>query len=371
MNRRNSNLELLRIMAMFLIAVHHLGVHSGLECYTGNSTINGLWLLLLQQGGKIGVDIFILIMGYFQIMSEKLNIKRIAGLWLVMSFYSLIPSFFQLTVDNTLLNLRSILLIVANTLFPIGRNIWWFMTTYFLVLLLSPYLNKLLRSLKKTEYRKMITVFLILWCVIPSVFPLSYNFSDLGWFVLLYSIAGYVRLFPPKTKHTNSYLKFAVIFYFLNFLFLSILYIGGIYIPFLHIRIENGLLSRYYQENIILPFLVALMAFLYFSQRKDYFNSRINKIAGAMAGVYLIHDNGIVRPFIWQHIVCASAWFNSPWFIVYTALAAIFVFAACTGIELLRQVLLGPLFSKASDVIKDFAEHILHSSYLSKLFESL
>lgn len=356
---------------MFLIVVHHLGVHSGLEYYAGNSTVNELCLILLQQGGKIGVDIFILIMGYFQVMSEKLNIKRVAGLWLMMSFYSLIPSFIQLAAESTLLNLRSILLIGECTLFPIGRNIWWFMTTYFMVLLLSPYLNKLLRSLKKTEYRKMMTVFLILWCVIPSAFPLSYNFTDLGWFVLLYSVAGYVRLFTPKTKQKNRYLKLAFIFYFLNFLILSILYIGGIYFPFLHIRIENGMLSRYYQENIILPFLVALMVFLYFSQRKDYFNPRINRIAGAMAGVYLIHDNGIVRPFIWEHIVCAETWFNSPWFIFYTALAAIFVFAACTGIELLRQVLLGPLFSKTSDVIADFVEHILHNGYVSRLFESL
>lgn len=316
------------------------------------------------------MNIFILISGYFQIKSEKLNIKRLVGLWLVMSFYVLVPMIINLISKDTIFRIRSLALLFLRTLFPIGTNFWWFMTSYFMLSLISPFLNRLLRSLSKADYKKLIIILMLFWCVIPTLLPLlSYDFSTLGWFVLVYSVAGYIRLYPPHPNRKVSWRTLSIILYFLNFIFLVALYMAGKYIPFIHNLVRDKVISRYFQAQALLIFLTALAIFISFSQAAPKESTMINKIAGAMTGVYLIHDGAIVKPFIWMNIVHAGSMINSPWFIPYTALAAILVFIACTGIELLRQAVLGPLFQKVSDKIACFIERIYRSQWLSTFVE--
>ena len=68
MVKRNSNIELLRLVAMAFITVHHFaiwGYFIGNEVHTVQP--NTVWLQFLEIFGKIGVDLFILITGYFAI----------------------------------------------------------------------------------------------------------------------------------------------------------------------------------------------------------------------------------------------------------------------------------------------------------------
>lgn len=68
MVKRNSNIELLRLIAMAFITVHHFaiwGYFIGKEVHTVQP--NTVWLQFLEIFGKIGVDLFILITGYFAI----------------------------------------------------------------------------------------------------------------------------------------------------------------------------------------------------------------------------------------------------------------------------------------------------------------
>lgn len=87
--QRDSGLELLRIAAMLLIVCHHFSVHSALPLgggYTGSHPFNVLWAQWLAFGGKLGVDIFVMISGYF-LITKCAHIKSILRLILTTAFY--------------------------------------------------------------------------------------------------------------------------------------------------------------------------------------------------------------------------------------------------------------------------------------------
>ena len=61
--KRKSNFELLRILAMLRIIGHHFSVHGDAVFATDVLTVNRLWMQCIEIGGKLGVNIFVLISG--------------------------------------------------------------------------------------------------------------------------------------------------------------------------------------------------------------------------------------------------------------------------------------------------------------------
>ena len=84
---RQSNIELLRIVAMVMIVASHFGVHGGFN-YGEEISLNSVWITFFGSGGKLGVDIFMLISGYFAVMSTRFRFSRVLRLWLQGFFYA-------------------------------------------------------------------------------------------------------------------------------------------------------------------------------------------------------------------------------------------------------------------------------------------
>ena len=61
---RNSSFELLRITSMLLIVAHHFVVHGKFDL-TASFSKNIFFLQSLSMFGKLGVNLFVLISGYF------------------------------------------------------------------------------------------------------------------------------------------------------------------------------------------------------------------------------------------------------------------------------------------------------------------
>ena len=64
---RNTSIELLRIISMIMIMFHHFAYHGNFEWNFNEVTLPHLWYDFILMGGKVGVDIFVLISGYFLI----------------------------------------------------------------------------------------------------------------------------------------------------------------------------------------------------------------------------------------------------------------------------------------------------------------
>lgn len=194
---RKSNFELLRIICMALIVMHHLAVHSNI---TGEvSKFNSLFLNMFTAVGKIAVNVYVLISGYF-LINGKFNFSKFINLVLEAVFFSVLLYFASCKVDLKEFKYEDLIYCV----FPISTRRYWFMQMYVFLYMLSPFLNKLLKKIGETEYLIMLLALLFIQVQMPysnnSFFTdtlLSrYQIAELLWFITLYAIAGYIRLYP-------------------------------------------------------------------------------------------------------------------------------------------------------------------------------
>ena len=226
---RNSNIELLRIIAMIFIVAHHFVVHGGFSFPTAEFSINKLWIQLIQLGGKIGVDIFVLISGYFLIKTKDLKISKILKFWLQVFTYSFIIYIIFGLCGLTTFNLKDFIY----ACFPITFNHWWFASTYFVLYLIFPFLNKLFISFDKKTYQKFLIISTLCWCLIPTFTNSPFQSNNLVWFVYLYALAGYIHLYWNKIKISGKkFICLAIIATILTYLSCVFFDLMGLKFPF-------------------------------------------------------------------------------------------------------------------------------------------
>lgn len=329
---RQSNIELLRIIAMLLIIICHFSTHGGFQFPSGELTVNRLWTQCLTFGGNLGVDIFVLISGYFLIGSAAFRTDKALKLALQILTYSvLFLAVFTLAGANPY-GIR----MVINCFFPITYSGWWFASIYFVLYLISPYLNKLLRGLDKQDHQKMLALLTVCWCIIPTVSGSAYGSSYLLWFSYLYAVSAYIRLhvetiaIGPRAAFLGALaaaLTAGVAFVISDLLETKIPSAANLAVYVIHMQRLPTVLT-------------ALFLFLGFLQI-DIGRSRVvNRISSATFGVYLIHENNFVRPFLWGTLFRNASFAHSPVLIPYSLMAALLVFLCCTLIELFRMAVL-------------------------------
>lgn len=190
---RNSSIELLRIISMVMIVGCHFATHGGFSFSSENITIPRLWWYVLEMGGNLGVDVFVLISGYFLVTDSGslFNFKRVLKFWVQVFTYSAV-----IYIVSGISGISEFGVVSGiKTVFPITFELWWFASAYFVLYLIHPFINIFLRRLNQEEYRNLLVILLILWCVIPTFTDTDYQSNYLVWFAAVYCTAGYVRLY--------------------------------------------------------------------------------------------------------------------------------------------------------------------------------
>ncbi len=348
---RRSGPELLRIFAMLLIVFHHFAVHSGFGFAYDSVSFNRLWVQFLEMGGKIGVDLFVLISGYFLVSTKGARLSKLLQLWLQVFFYSLLL-FIIFSIAGKV-DFSGSTLWAACT--PVLHDTWWFFSTYFVLYLLSPFLNRLARSLGRTSYHVLLGILLVLWCVAPTFWQVSTQYSALAWFVTLYLLAGYLRLHLNTDRIRGGIcLAMGGAGMVLHLLFVLI---RDWYV---HAHPSSTLFPTLYYDMQMLPtVLISVLFFLGFLQLRIRQNRVVNLIASAMFGVYLIHDHPLVRTFLWRDLFACASFQEKAVLSPYSLGICILVFTVCCGIELLRKYglerfYLGPIRKLASSLESRF-----------------
>lgn len=352
---RKSNIELLRIISMIMIIAHHIAVHSGFDFASGSVTLNELWILFLRIGGKIGVNVFVLISGYFLINAKTLKTGKLLKLWLQIFTYSALIYGVLVICGAESFGIKALI----NNCLPITFSGWWFASTYFVLYLFSPYINKLLNGFSKNEYRRFLVLLVVCWSVIPTFMTKRMESNDLLWFALLYAIAGYLRLHVDITKLK----KYRFIGISIAFIFLT--YFSAVILKVLSLKFSvfSNYIVYFYDMQRLPVLLISLTMFIGFLNIDIGHKSVINIISSATFGIYLIHDNDYIRPLLWKKIFDNSLYTDSAYLIPYTILEIIVVFVVCAVIELIRIYTMEKIYVKRTD---DFSKKI--DAVLDKAF---
>ena len=339
-NKRNSTIEWLRIIAMFLIIFSHYGSH-GMGLAHGE-VLEGFNLYILRglDLANIGVDLFVLIMGYFCINYAS-NIEHILRLYFkVLSYSVIILFFYTLYTQNFQLNL------FFKCLFSVSIGFYWFPKPYLIIYLLCPFINIGLKSLTKQQMRDEISILLILFTILDLLPMINmYGNEMILQFFILYSIGAYIRIHCE-----NQYIysqKTRTILLIMSFMILEFVIIMSEFL--------FGKGNYFTTRNSIFIITTAVLLLICFINMKPYYNNIVNKIAGATFGVYLIHDNELIKNFIWNDIFKTRQFHDSRYMIIHFIITVLTIYIICTIIDLVK-----------TKIIDKPINHIIHKIIYKK-----
>ncbi|WP_300351639.1 acyltransferase [Clostridium sp.] len=320
---RKSNFELLRIICMIMIVILHTLGHGGALDGTSIGNYNFIIVNLLESISIVGVNCYVIISGFFNIKSS-FRLHKILKIYVEVIFYSVSIFLIFFLFKISTLTLKDFL----QAIFPIIMQTWWFVSIFLVLYILSFYINKLLIVLSLREYTILnIVMFLVfvMWPSIPKAVPIDNESGySLYYFIFLYIIGAYIRLFFYDLKIKKT-------------LTLSIYIVTGILLALFNIFTSYILDRAYgkYSYNFGLVFIMSVALFLFFKEI-EIKNTYINKISSLTFGVYLIHDNPLVRNVIYKCFNYKN-YFNKNNFLIYTIAIVLFIFICSILIELLRK----------------------------------
>lgn len=338
---RSSNFELLRILAMLMIIMHHYVGH-GDFVLTSNLTLNKVIIECAYWGGKVGINVFILITGYFMINSRA-NIRKVMILYGELIFYSILITVIFVAAGIEPLSVKAF----VKAIFPFTLGRHNYMTSYIMLYCLSPFLNKLLKSISKSQLNRLLMFLFIILSVIPTVCEIKDGwinnaYSYLFWMIFIYSIGAKIRLYHPCDDRGKYYGSISIC---------SIFVIWILTIVCGQLRFIN---TWYFVENTytVPVFVASVCVFLLFKNFNLKSSKVINYFAASTLAVYLIHDDELVRNYVWKEIFRGYSISDTMSLIFNIVFTIIVVFCASVIVDKIRILFIERYYIKIIDTYR-------------------
>jgi len=360
--KRNSNVEILRILSMLFIVISHYSVHNGVLLSSLNFGLNK-YLLEITNLGNIGVIIFVLITGYFSIEQTEIKLKKLVSLYLQVLFYSIGIYFVLLVIGKESFSIVQLI----KSVFPITFKEYWFLSVYTLIYILSPFINKFLNNLNKHEYVNYLFVSLLIFSILPTITSLDFYANYLIQFILFYSLGAFFKRFPNNKLIQNKRINICIFI-----LSLLVLLASPLLFDILATKSSFFLGKSVYLFNrtSIVAICFSVSLFVMFISKKVISSNIINNISACVFGIYLIHDNNFMRKILWIDLFKNADFVNSNLFILHFIISVLAVFGLSLLIEFIRKNTIEKYTTKLLNKNLDKLQEILKLKYqnLCKLF---
>lgn len=341
MKERNHALDIYRLICVFLITTIHAIEYGDLLANVNQPSLNFILINLLKSLQLFSISGFMMISAYF-LIENGFSIKKIVVFELQLIFYSLVILLFS-SIFFSSFSLKGAL----KSLFPVATNHYWYALSYMIILVASSFLNKIVKLFSKAELKALIISLSVVVCLIfhllPTYDPATYvghPTHGLLWFILVYFIAAYIKLYPVKNVKKYGVLTFIITLFFTTILYLVKSGLFGIIheYPLVKLFFKKINLISY---NSVLALLLTVSSFVIFCNLKlkfdRYFTRVLSFCVPSFFVIYLIQEHVAVRVPLWQ-FVKTSRFSDSIWLIPYIVAVFFALFLVAIALYMLYLV---------------------------------
>lgn len=348
--KRNYGIDMLRLVAMFFVVIHHILGHGGvLKSVTG---FNYVVASFIQITVLCAVDCYAIISGYVCYRdNDSHHYSKYFRFWIPVFLYSIgITIYFYCVSRGSVVGGD-----IVKSALPVTMYRYWYASAYTALFFLMPWINLFIRKITKKELNQLVFILFVIFSfystfskMFEDIFGLKdgYNFV---WLLFLYIIGAWIRRNRISEKlKMRSWI---------------ILIIGCIIVTWLQNMIgpvAKGVLVSYISFTIV---LIAISLVAVFSQLhlNKHIIMGVRMFAPAAFGVYLIHDHYLIREIYMQD---AFAWIagTEAWLIpVWLILCASLIFMGCLLLEKQRLILFDVLkINKVMQLLERYFNTIIN-----------
>ena len=284
-SKRLVNIETLRVLAMYMVVVSHY-IYHGIKVHPAHVSYNittvcdffdYITMEPLYIFSCVSVNCYVMITGYFLVERTGLRWKALLKIFTQTLFYTLIFLLLYYLVEGSICKRQ-----LFEACFPIYNNQYWFITKYFALILIAPFLSIIALNVTKRQY-----------CILLLIlFALNFKYlygsvyagnGSLMWFCFLYMVAGYIKLYLGERSGRIVRNKGILLIGTLLFLTAMVSLVN-------YIKHDFQLRSSANDEFTFIMSLVVFVFFIY-SHITNRLLIKMTKIAPYTLGVYLLHTN--------------------------------------------------------------------------------
>lgn len=271
-----------------------------------------------------------------------LTLKRYVKLLVQIMFYGLTIMVIFAMCDYHTITIKMLVYTLLSPLMQINRS---FVASFMAFYAFVPFYNKFIDFLSQKQFIVLIAglLFVMTFC---SSFFLAPTMNEPIWYMTLYFVAAYIRIYPNKYFYNLKLSSITLV--------VSIVLAIVVCLSFVHMASITGrhvfVLYKWHlvaDSNKALAFIIGLSAFLTAKNLNIGHNRIINGLAAGCFGVLLIHaSSDTMRKWLWQDVCNVPEMFNSDIIsLVVQAIAVpIIVFLVCSFIDHFYKKYLEPAF---------------------------
>ena len=306
--KRDVGVDLLRILlALMVVSLHFIANETGHVAAEVNKPPFTYIIRFLGALCYPAVNTYILISGYYSYKQGKpfsAILLSLWKIWICLLFYSVVGYMVIIGIKHDEFEFTTIL----SRFFPLTRGVWWFMTNYFVLMLMSPLINTILNAYSRKDNVSILCFSILICSILPffvkwnDVIGLSNGYS-LVWFVVLY----YTGALLQKSKEyvickvldgmKGKFVKLLGLYIFLSFSFYLINYVLNSIS-----WTEDYSVAMYNSLVVYFQALILFLAFKCLNIGNEILSRVIVSLAGLSMAVYIFHCQEDISDFIWQYL---------------------------------------------------------------------
>lgn len=334
-NTRNSSIELLRLVLMLMIVLHHCIAHgmglAGISAQNAQTPVmidGGMMATAFVLNGFLisAVNCFVLISGYFGIkVSARKLLSLILAIFLYALFFNAVPLACEGDWSRALRRLAMFL----------SYSPYWFAIDYLFLMVLAPMANSMYKLCSRRECRLVLLGLLVISCYFGfwRMHVANINGFTIIQFLTMYCVGREIRLSDWRLGRAGAWACYLVPS--------AVCGVAG-YVLWQHGQAENAWRTTYYNDPLLM--LGAVGLFMIF---KDItLHSRwINAAAASAFGIYLLQTSLWVshEQYAW---ISAHTQAYGPWMFAVSAALSLAICLAAIAIDRLRLLAVNTLLDR-------------------------